>query len=65
MDKIAHIPGVIVHGRYDMVCLLENAFALKEAWPNAELDIIRDAGHAASEPGITDALILATNSMVT
>ncbi|MCG8672165.1 MAG: prolyl aminopeptidase [Pseudomonadales bacterium] len=63
MDRIAHLPGVIVHGRYDMVCPLDNAIALAEAWPNAELNIIREAGHASSEPGIADALVKATNSV--
>ncbi|TWI54149.1 proline iminopeptidase [Pseudomonas duriflava] len=61
MDKIAHIPGVIVHGRYDVICPLENAWALHKAWPNSELQIIRDAGHAAGEPGICDALVRATD----
>ncbi|RMJ01762.1 Proline iminopeptidase [Marinobacter litoralis] len=56
-DKLARIPGIIVHGRYDMVCPLDNAFALSAAWPEAELQIIRDAGHSASEPAIVDALI--------
>lgn len=59
--KLAGIPGVIVHGRYDMVCPLDNAFALHEVWPGAELQIIRDAGHSGSEPGIVDALVRATN----
>lgn len=58
---LAGIPGIIVHGRYDMVCPLDNAFALKEAWPEAELQIVPDAGHAAAEPGIIDALVRATN----
>jgi len=52
--KLADIPGVIVHGRYDMVCPLDNV------WPQAELHIIRDAGHSAAEPGIIDALVKAT-----
>ncbi|MGB1949826.1 MAG: prolyl aminopeptidase [Marinobacter sp.] len=55
--KLAGIPGVIVHGRYDMVCPLDNALALTAAWPGADLRIIRDAGHSASEPAIIDALI--------
>ena len=46
--KLADIPGVIVHGRYDMVCPLDNAFALHKVWPQAELHIIRDAGHSAA-----------------
>lgn len=59
--KLKGIPGVIVHGRYDMVCPFDNAFALHEAWPDSDLQIVRDAGHSALEPGITDALIRATN----
>jgi hypothetical protein len=58
MHKIAHLPGVIIHGRYDVICPLDNAWELHQAWPNSEL-VIRDAGHAASEPGITDALVRA------
>ncbi|MBU2333998.1 MAG: prolyl aminopeptidase, partial [Gammaproteobacteria bacterium] len=59
MPKIAHLPGIIVHGRYDAICPLDNAWALHQAWPNSELQIIRDAGHSAAELGITDALIRA------
>lgn len=59
--RLAHIPGIIVHGRYDVVCPIEQAFALAEAWPEARLQIIPDAGHAASEPGIVDALVRATD----
>ena len=57
--RIADIPGYIIHGRYDMVCPVDNAFALHAAWPRAELQIVRVAGHSAAEPGITDALIRA------
>lgn len=59
--RLAEIPGVIIHGRYDMVCPLEQAWALSQAWPEAELQIIPGAGHAASEPGIVDALVRATD----
>ena len=62
--KLAHIPAVIVHGRYDMVCPLDNALALGRAWPEADLQIIRDAGHSASEPAIVDALIRAVEDVV-
>lgn len=58
---IQQIPTVIVHGRYDMVCPLEQAFALHQAIPQAELHIVRDAGHSAFEPGITDNLVAATD----
>ncbi|WP_428033118.1 prolyl aminopeptidase [Amphritea sp.] len=59
--RIQHIPTVIVHGRYDVVCPIEQAFALYEVLPQAELHIVRDAGHSALEPGNTDNLIKATN----
>lgn len=58
--RLKGIPGVIVHGRYDVVCPLENAWQLHQAWPEAQLRIIPDAGHSASEPGTVDALIQAT-----
>ncbi|WP_049631077.1 MULTISPECIES: prolyl aminopeptidase [unclassified Cellvibrio] len=61
--KLAGIPGVIVHGRYDVICPLDNAYALHQAWPDSELIIIREAGHASREPGIVDALIRATDDM--
>lgn len=61
--QLRGIPGIIVHGRYDMLCRPEAAVALQCAWPDAELHIVREAGHAASEPGITDALIRATRDM--
>ncbi len=63
MPKIAHLPGIIVHGRYDAICPLDNAWALHQAWSNSELQIIRDAGHSAAELGITDALIRATGEI--
>ena len=61
MEAIRKIPAVIVQGRYDIICPMESAWELHKAWPQAELEIIKDAGHAASEPGITDALIRATD----
>ncbi len=61
--KLAGIPGVIVHGRYDVICPLDNAYALHQAWPDSELIIIREAGHASREPGIVDALIRATDDL--
>lgn len=62
-DLLAGIPGIIVHGRYDMVCPLDNAFALHRVWYDSELHIIRDAGHASREPSIVDALVRATRDM--
>lgn len=61
VEKIRHIPAVIVQGRYDVVTPMETAWELHKAWPETTLDIVGDAGHAASEPGIIDALIRATN----
>lgn len=58
--KIADIPGVIVHGRYDLICPLDNAWELSKAWPKADLTVVT-AGHAVSEPAITHTLIAATN----
>lgn len=63
MDAIKDIPGTIVHGRYDMVCPLDNAYLLHHHWPASELHIVRDAGHSASEPGNVDALIRATHDI--
>lgn len=63
MPRIEHLPAILIHGRYDMVCPLNNAYALHHKWPGSELQIIREAGHSASEPGIADALVRATQSM--
>jgi len=62
VDVIRNIPAVIVHGRYDVVCPVMNAWDLHSKWPEATLKIIPDAGHAATEAGITDALVEATDS---
>ncbi len=62
INKIADIPGIIVHGRYDMCCAADNAYALHQAWAMSELNMVPDAGHAASELGITNALVAATNA---
>lgn len=60
---LANIPGTIIHGRYDMVCLLGNAWELHKAWPKSELKIIRDAGHAITEPPIIDAIVHSSNEL--
>lgn len=60
-DRLRGIPGVIVHGRYDIVCPIDQAFALHRVWPEADLQVIPDAGHAVSEPGIAAALVAATD----
>ncbi|MFL6548179.1 MAG: prolyl aminopeptidase, partial [Povalibacter sp.] len=61
VSRIRHIPGVIVQGRYDVVCPIKTAWALHRAWPEAELRIVADAGHSAFELGNTDALVRATD----
>ena len=61
IGRIAHIPGVIVQGRYDVVCPVRSAWDLHRAWPDAELHIVDDAGHASFEPGIKHHLIEATD----
>jgi len=62
IDIIRHIPTQIIHGRYDMVCPLEQAWQLKIHWPQAELTIVEMAGHVANEPKLIDALVKATNA---
>jgi len=59
---LKQIPAVIVHGRYDVVTPVKNAFDLAEAWPEADLRVVPDAGHAMSEPGIVHELIDATRT---
>lgn len=60
--RIRHIPGVIVQGRYDVVCPMTSAWALHKAWPEAELHVVADAGHSAFEDGILAQLVQATDS---
>ncbi len=59
--RIADIPGIIIQGRYDLICPMESAWALHQAWPKSELKIVPDAGHAALEPGISSALVDASD----
>jgi proline iminopeptidase len=59
--RIADIPGVIVHGRYDVVCPIQNAWDLHKAWPRADLVISPGAGHSAFETENIDALVKATD----
>jgi proline iminopeptidase len=61
VERIRHIPAVIVHGRYDIVCPLQTAWALYKAWPEADLRIVSDAGHSAFEAGNTHELVSATD----
>ena len=59
--KIRHIPGWIVQGRFDIVTPIEGAWKLHKAWPKSRLDVVWDAGHASTEPGIIDGLVRATD----
>ena len=64
MAKIYHLPGFIVHGRYDMVCPIDQAFLLKERWSEVEIKVVDDAGHAVTEVGISNALVDCCNRML-
>lgn len=61
--QLAGVPGVIVQGRYDVVTPVRSAFELAKAWPDADLRIVPDAGHATSEPGVLATLLAATDEM--
>jgi proline iminopeptidase len=58
--RLRDIPGTIIHGRYDVVTPVKNAWDLSRVWPNAQLRIVPDAGHAMTEPGIVHELVAAT-----
>jgi proline iminopeptidase len=61
VDKIRHIPAVIVQGRYDVVCPMRTAWELHRSWPEARFHVVPDAGHSALEPGNVNLLIRATD----
>lgn len=61
-QRIRHIPGVIVHGRYDVVCPVQNAWDLHQAWPEARLVITPQSGHSAFEAENASALVAATDA---
>jgi proline iminopeptidase len=61
VERIRHIPCVIVQGRYDVVCPMQTAWALHKAWPEADFRVVPDAGHSAFEVGNTHELISATD----
>lgn len=62
IEKIRHIPAWIVQGRFDVVTPLDSAWALHKAWPESKLEIVWDAGHASTEPGVIDGLVRATEA---
>ena len=55
--RIEHIPATIIQGRYDMICPPHSAWSLAQDWPNCTLKMVPMAGHALSEPGISEALV--------
>ncbi|KAF8968121.1 Alpha/Beta hydrolase protein [Flammula alnicola] len=63
IDKIRHIPTIVVQGRYDVVCPATTAYALKKVFPELTLHIVPDAGHSSREPGIAKLLVEATDSL--
>jgi proline iminopeptidase len=63
VHRIRHIPGVIVQGRYDVVCPMTSAWDLHRAWPEARLEIVPDAGHSAFEDGISSRLVRAADDL--
>jgi proline iminopeptidase len=64
VEQLHKVPGVIVHGRCDLVCPLESAVTLHQAWPNSELVVRDHSGHPAVEPAIQDALICAMDTLL-
>ena len=62
LERIRHIPGWVVQGRFDVVTPMESAWLLHKAWPEANFEVVWDAGHASTEPGVIDALVRATDA---
>ena len=60
--RTPQVPGILVHGRFDMICPLEGAFSLRDLWPKLDLRIVQQAGHSAGEPAIAEALALALDN---
>lgn len=60
---ISDIPAIVLHGRYDMVCQLTNAYQLVQSWPNAQLQILPKAGHGGFESQIIDGFCKAADTM--
>jgi proline iminopeptidase len=65
VHRIRHLPCTIVHGRYDVVTPVKSAWDLSRVWPEAGLNIVGDAGHAMTEPGIVNELVGATRRHAT
>lgn len=65
VDRIRHLPAVLIQGRYDLCCPPVSAYDLARRWPEAELRMVPDAGHSAAEPGIARELLRATDEFAT
>lgn len=63
IESIRHIPTQIIHGRYDIVCPVQQSWELHQAWPETSLTVLPLAGHAAGEPAVIDALVTATDTL--
>jgi proline iminopeptidase len=63
LQAMKSIPTTVIHGRYDIVCPLQQSWELKQAWPDIDLQVLPLAGHAAGEPAMIDALVTATNKL--
>jgi proline iminopeptidase len=63
IESINHLPATIIHGRYDMVCPMQQSWEVYQRWPNAQFEVLPLAGHAASEPAIIDALVRTTDQL--
>ncbi len=64
-SALAHIPGILIHGRLDLASPLVTAWELAQAWPTSELVIVRGAGHASTDPGMSEAITAATDRFAT
>ena len=62
VDTFRHVPGVIIHGRYDMISPIENAYILHKKWPESDFIIVPDGGHSALDPAIQDRILMATDN---
>ncbi|MGB0719871.1 MAG: alpha/beta fold hydrolase, partial [Bdellovibrionales bacterium] len=62
IDRIRAIPATLIQGRYDMICPIETANRLHQAWPEADYVVVPDAGHSALDPNLRSRLIEATES---
>ncbi len=62
LHKVAHLPAIVIHGRYDVTCPVVSSFELAQNWPEAELHIIEAAGHRSSEGNTKEMLVYATEA---